>query len=73
MKVKVKIAVAVTGAGKWSSCGYQSDEQRDEPDMIGLAMDGLDTDVGGEAVYWLTAELDVPEAQSVEAAVERVK
>lgn len=75
MKVKVKIAVAVNGKGEWSSCGYQitdpRGEQRDLKEMVGMALDGLSQE-DGDAIYWLTAELDVPSAQEVPAQVEVV-
>lgn len=66
MKVKVRIAIAVDASGDWNSCGCKG---MDDDDAMGIASD---TVASGEARYWLTAEVDVPEPVTIDAAVEAV-
>lgn len=62
--VKVRIAVAVDPSGHWN--GYGNADALDTD-----ALDQARQLVGeGEARYWLTAELPVPEAQEIAATVE---
>jgi len=62
--VRVKVAVAVDKNGKWNSCGWSNGEEKDVCD---LAVEPVDE---GESLYWLTADLPIPEEQTVEAEVE---
>jgi hypothetical protein len=62
--VQVRIAVAVDAKGHWNAVGWSA-ATGDE------AMEAAVEIVGdGEARYWLTATLPVPEAQTVRAEVE---
>lgn len=65
--VKVRIAVAVDPSGDWNSDGWMRGKDKD---MREQAVDPLQD---GAAVYWLTAELPVPEAQEIAATVEEAK
>lgn len=53
-EVKVRIALAVDPDGKWSAQGWPTFES-DDWDFV---VDDLEQ---GEARYWITAEVDVPE------------
>jgi hypothetical protein len=53
--VKVKIAVAVDPKGNWVSAGWVSADDRD---LMDSAVEDLES---GEARYWVTAELEIPE------------
>ena len=64
-KVKVRIAVAVGTNGEWNAMGWSSGETSDSEKMS-LCVEVIDS---GEARYWLEAELDVPEAPTVQASV----
>jgi hypothetical protein len=66
--VKVRIAVAVDPTGDWNSCGYKTSDKGDEDGVMQICVDTLGS---GEARYWLTAELEVPEAKEVVATVEK--
>lgn len=63
--VKVRIAVAVAPNGEWNAMGWSSGEASDSEKMS-LCIETIDP---GEARYWLEAELDVPEAPTVQANV----
>lgn len=66
--VEVRIAVAVDSKGNWIAAGWNNKE--DEDQMRAATYDGLD---GNEIQYWLTAELEVPEAKKIEASeIEKV-
>lgn len=60
--VTVRIAVAVDPTGDWASAGY-----RDGTDLMGDACECIQD---GEARYWLTAELTVPDSAEIVASVE---
>ena len=62
--VTVRIAVAVSPAGSWSAHGGIDITDRQAMDD---ACECLDQ---GEARFWLTAELPVPESAEVAATVE---
>lgn len=67
--VKVRIAVAVDPEGKWQAHGWQprpDHVQRDAKFMQDTAREDLEY---GEAMYWIEAELPVPEAQTVQGTV----
>jgi len=65
--VNVKIAVAVDHNGEWWACGWPDG---DDGEMMEATLDNIEK---GEARYWLTATLVVPEAVLVHATVEREK
>lgn len=67
--VRVRIAVAVTPAGQWNSCGFSrsSGEREDDDELMGLAIDPLDDT--GEARYFVEADLPIPEPETVEGEV----
>jgi hypothetical protein len=65
MKVKVRIAVAVCPNGDWNSSGWH---QGTDEEKMDLCIDSLES---GEARYWVTAELDVPETVEVAGEVEK--
>lgn len=62
--VRVKVAVAVDKNGKWVASGHAN-----TPDEMNMAscIDFVDP---GEAHYWLTADLPIPEEMTVEAEVD---
>lgn len=64
-KINVRIAVAVDPDGKWNAVGFNGS---DDADKMMLATEVVSA---GEARYWLTATLDVPEAREIEANVEK--
>lgn len=61
--VQVRIAVAVDPSGGWNAYGGGSLKPED---AMGFATEVLDS---GEARFWLTAELPVPEIADVPALV----
>lgn len=67
-KIKVRIALAVDGSGKWNACGFGGPESTTQDlEKMDLAVEGVDD---GEARYWLEAEVDLPSgATSVDAVV----
>lgn len=66
--VKVRIAVAVDSDGRWSAYAYS-----DEFGVVKTTHDDVFVDdmKDGEARYFVTAELPVPEAVDVEGSVEK--
>ena len=62
--VKVRIAVAVAPDGDWSSGGWKNARGDEAMDCV---LEGIPE---GEARYWLTAELAVPEVAEIAADVE---
>ena len=60
--VTVRIAVAVDPSGDWSASGW-----KDAKDAMGCAVESIGV---GEARYWVTAELPIPQAPEVEGKVE---
>jgi hypothetical protein len=65
--VQVRIAVAVDKSGRWNSSGGSGIDERDS---LRWCTDCIDTP---SKVYWLTATLPVPEAQTVRAEVSDAK
>lgn len=61
--VRVKVAVAVDPTGNWNASGWRDG---DDIEKMGTAFDPLEP---GEARYWLTAELPIPEKVEVVAEV----
>lgn len=53
--VKVRIAVAVDPEGEWNSCGWS---KSDDKDCRSIAIEGV---APGEVLYWLEADLPLPE------------
>lgn len=64
-KVKVRIAVAVDPDGDWDATGWSA---ATDDSAMGIARDSVGS---GEACYWLEAELEIPEAKTVQANVEK--
>jgi hypothetical protein len=62
--VKVRIAVAVDPTGSWNASGW---DRADDDEMMRMACEVLED---GEARYFLTAELPVPEIVDIPATVE---
>lgn len=56
--VKVKIAVVVDPQGHWVSAGWAGTRDRD---LMDTAIDSVRS---GEARYWITAELEIPESKT---------
>lgn len=67
--VFVKIAVAVDPEGKWNAVGWSEEGALVGADCMDAALAGLG-DGSGEARYWVTAVLHVPETEAVEGKVE---
>lgn len=63
--VFVQIAVAVSPDGKWNACGFPEPGKLVADDAMNIAVDGLGPG-GGEARYWVTVVLHVPEVETVE-------
>lgn len=61
--VRARVAVAVDEFENWSASGW--DGARDDEMKDGI----LDLMEGATVLYWLTADLPVPEEQTVEAEV----
>lgn len=66
--VKVRIAVAVDRLGNWNSCGWPATAKDHEGDMMALSCETVEP---GEARFWITAELPIPEVKEVAGEVER--
>ncbi len=65
--VKVRIAVAVDDRGDWYAVGWKDALSDDmEGDALGQLMDGSTY----KQLYWITAELPIPEPVKVEGTVE---
>lgn len=70
MKVRVKIAVAVDPDGKWMASGYGYGNPIDWNEQMVCMLDDL---APGEARYWVTAELDVPEIKEIQGECQPVE
>lgn len=66
--VKVRIAVAVDPKGLWSASGWSFNGRPMIEEPMDIAIDGVGE---GEARYWITAEIPVPEVREVEGVVEK--
>lgn len=55
--IRVRIAVAVDGSGRWACIGYDKMDDKD----IFIAGDGLD---GDARYFWLEADLPGPEIET---------
>jgi hypothetical protein len=64
--VKVRIAVSVDPTGRWWTCGWGIGTKYEPHAHVDVA----DALAPGEARYWLTAELPIPETPEIEASVE---
>lgn len=62
--VTVRIAVAIDPYGGWNAVGAST---IDDGAAMDLAIDGVKA---GEARYWVTATLPIPEAQEIAGKVE---
>lgn len=65
MKVKVRIAVAVDSSGNWSGAGWNDATDKEMQDGAKEFVEE------GERMYWLVAELDTPEIQTITPAIIR--
>ena len=66
--VKVRIAVAVDTQGNWASSGWS--EKGDQVDINEYMADIARECVGeGEALYWVEAEIPMPEVQTIQGDV----
>jgi hypothetical protein len=71
--IKIRIPVAVDPQGRWYAYGWNSgkhDGPRNHDEL--LEVTDMDQIGPNEALFWITAELPVPEAQEVAAEVESV-
>lgn len=68
--VKVRVAVVVAANGEWCATGWDSESPSYSADAMRNAREMLHND-GKE--YWLTAELEVPEVETVAADVQEEK
>ena len=62
--VTVRIAVAIDPYGCWCAAGHSG---MDDGAAMDLAIDGVKA---GEARYWVTATLPIPEPQEIDGTVE---
>ena len=60
--VFVKVAVAVDPAGKWSASGWSKDGTLGAEEAMDIAAECVGD---GEARYWITAILHVPETKTI--------
>jgi hypothetical protein len=68
--VKVRIAIAVDREGKWAAYGFsRTDGSPANEEAWEIVLDIVDD---GEARYWVTAELPVPEDADVVGSVETI-
>lgn len=63
--VVVRIAVVVNEFGHWSASGFYNFTNKE---AIKLAQEGLD-ELGQERVFFVEAELTIPEAETVQGVV----
>lgn len=61
--VRVRIAVAVDPTGRWNSCGWDTGS---DPEKMEFAAENMGE---GESLFWLEADLPVPEVPVIEAEV----
>ena len=66
--VKVRIAVAVDSQGNWAASGWsgKGDPGAASDYMADIARDGVGE---GEALYWVEAEIPMPEVQTIQGDV----
>lgn len=64
--VKVRIAVAVNADGNWNSSGWKKAKDSDAMD---LAQEGLQEISSCEKVYWVEADIPIPEPEIVQGKV----
>jgi len=62
-KVKVKIAVAIDSDGDWNAVGRAGQDEREVMDIASLIV------YTNAALYWVEAELEVPEERIVQGKV----
>ena len=62
-KVKVKIAVAIDSDGDWNAVGRAEQDEREVMDIASLIV------YTNAALYWVEAELEVPEERIVQGKV----
>ena len=65
-KIKIRIAIAIDDKGDWSCAGWKSDDI--DYDMASMALEVLDYPLIAKTV-WLTAEVDPPFDETIEATV----
>lgn len=67
-RVKVRVAVAVDPSGNWAAYGFsRTDDSPADKEAWEVVLDIVED---GEARYWVTAELPVPEMVETAGAVE---
>lgn len=69
--VKVRVALVVNSNGNWNAYGSQWCEDKGPEEAMSFALEGLD-EPGHETRFYLTAEVEVPETDEVEATVSQV-
>jgi hypothetical protein len=71
--VRVRIAVAVDPSGKWNAVGYTKDGDANNLLSDEDMESACEFVSGGEARYWITATLAVPEVIAVEGDVQQAE
>lgn len=69
--VKVRIAVAFSSNGKWEASGSNTNSDYEERCYASMmcARKNL-SDLKGITMYWVTAELPIPDVQEIKGVVE---
>lgn len=72
--VKVRIPIAVDHLGRWYAYGWRSSTDQG-PNNHDQLLEVTDTDTIGpnEALFWITAELPVPEKKEIAGDVEALR
>jgi len=73
-KVKVRIAVAIDSDGDWGASGWGTKDVEQTISQQHSMIDVANMSIGeGEAVYWVTAELDIPEEKELKEVEGKVE
>lgn len=64
--VRVRIAVAVDGKGKWSSHGYSGAQKIDLEEVLSF----IDTDDPNVVLHYVEADVPIPGTTTVEGSVQ---
>lgn len=67
--IKVRIPVAVDGAGKWSTCAWCFPDAggADADEALSASVENLDSGHELQSVVWIEAEIPIPQAATVQA------